>query len=97
TTTAMTDLRLIRIPLASSDPWVSLASVAELCALSKPTAGGSAEDLYAAERAMLATGRLIPLFHLPVSYGASATVKNWALRQDGGWDLADVWLGNEKP
>ncbi len=39
--------------------------------------GGSVEDLYAAEQAMLATQRIIPLFHLPVTYAASASLKNW--------------------
>jgi peptide/nickel transport system substrate-binding protein len=98
TTAAAADLRLIRIPLASSDPWVSLADLAEVWGLPKPKMnGGSAEDLYAAERAMLATGRLIPLFDLPVSYEAAATLKNWSPRPDGGWDLADAWLGSEKP
>jgi MarR-like DNA-binding transcriptional regulator SgrR of sgrS sRNA len=98
TASAAADLRLIRIPLASSDPWVSLVNLAEVWGLPRPKVnGGSAEDLYAAERAMLATGRVIPLFHLPVNYGAAATLKNWSPRPDGGWDLADAWLGSEKP
>jgi MarR-like DNA-binding transcriptional regulator SgrR of sgrS sRNA len=59
--------------------------------------GDSPEDLYAAEQAMLATQRLIPLFHLPVSYAAAPAVKNWSLGADGSWRLADVWLGSEKP
>jgi MarR-like DNA-binding transcriptional regulator SgrR of sgrS sRNA len=59
--------------------------------------GGSVEDLYAAESALLTTQRMIPLFHLPVSYAASATLKDWALRADGSWTLADAWLGSGKP
>jgi hypothetical protein len=47
--------------------------------------------------ALLATKRIIPLFHLPVSYAASANLNNWTLRSDGGWALADAWLGNGKP
>jgi MarR-like DNA-binding transcriptional regulator SgrR of sgrS sRNA len=98
TTAPSADLRLVRIPLTSPDPWVSLTNLAEVCGMPKPKVdGGSAEDLYAAERAMLATRRLIPLFHLPVSYAAAPTLKNWAPRSDGGWDLADAWLGSEKP
>jgi ABC-type antimicrobial peptide transport system permease subunit len=58
---------------------------------------GSVEDLYAAELALVATQRMIPLFHLPVSYAASATLKDWALRADGSWTLADAWLGSGKP
>ena len=53
--------------------------------------------LYAAEQALLATERVIPLFHLPVSYAAAANLKDWTLRSDGGWTLADAWIGNGKP
>lgn len=98
TTAATADLRLVRIPLASADPAVSLAAVADFCGLPKPRVNGSSlEDLYAAERTMLATGRLIPLFHLPVSYAAVSTVKNWSPQSDGGWNLADTWLESAKP
>lgn len=102
TTTASADLRVLRIPLASGDPWVALANLAELCGLPKAkvngsSGGSSAEDLYAAERAMLGAQRLIPLFHLPVSYAAASTLRNWSPRSDGMWNLADAWLGSEKP
>ncbi len=88
-----TDLRLVRIPLASADPWVTLANVGALAGMSAVKDGGSVEDLYASEMALLATQRVIPLFHLPVSYAASGNLKNWALRPDGSWTLADAWLG----
>ncbi len=92
------DLRLVRIPLASADPWIALADVATLAGLPvAKSAGGSVEDLYAAEQAALATQKIIPLFHLPVSYAAAPTVKNWTPRPDGGWSLADAWLGSAKP
>jgi peptide/nickel transport system substrate-binding protein len=96
---ASTDLVLVRIPLASSDPWVALAKVAALIDLpvAKNGNGGSAEDLYTSESAILTTRRMIPLFHLPVSYAASATLNNWSLRPDGSWTLADAWVGSGKP
>jgi len=98
TSTATADLRLVRIPLASADPWIALAGVASAAGLPVPkNEGGSVEDLYAAEQAMLATQRIIPLFHLPVTYAASASLKNWTLRPDGSWNLADAWLRNSKP
>jgi hypothetical protein len=91
-------LRLARIPLAAADPWIALAGVASLAGAPVPkNEGGSVEDLYAAEQAVLATQRIIPLFHLPVTYAASASLKNWWLRPDGSWNLADAWLGNGKP
>ena len=92
------DLRLVRIPLASADPWIALANVAGLVGASTgKTRSGSVEELYAAEQSLLATQRLIPLFHLPVSYAASANLKNWTPRSDGTWSLADSWLGSGKP
>jgi MarR-like DNA-binding transcriptional regulator SgrR of sgrS sRNA len=59
--------------------------------------GESVEDLYAAEQSLLATQRLIPLFHLPVSYAAVPSLKNWTAHSDGIWALADAWLGSMKP
>jgi peptide/nickel transport system substrate-binding protein len=90
------DLRLLRIPLAP-DPWIALTDVAALTGTPAGREGGSAEDLYASEVALLGTKRIIPLFHLPVSYAASANLKDWALRSDGGWTVDDAWLGNGKP
>jgi MarR-like DNA-binding transcriptional regulator SgrR of sgrS sRNA len=98
TTAAVADLRLVRIPLSSSEPWIALADVAAL--LGMPVAknkGDSVEDLYAAERTLLATQRLIPLFHLPASYVAEPTLRNWNPRSDGSLSLSDAWLGSGKP
>lgn len=98
TSSSAADLRLIRIPLASADPWIALAEVATLVGLpATRNKSGSVEDLYAAERAVLASQRIVPLFHLPVSYAAGATLKNWTLRPDGSWSLDDAWLANGKP
>jgi MarR-like DNA-binding transcriptional regulator SgrR of sgrS sRNA len=92
------DLRIVRIPLAGVDSWISLANVAEVCGLPKPKSnGGSIENLYAAERELLATQRLLPLFHLPALFGVATTLRGWMLQPDGMWDLDEVWLGNEKP
>jgi hypothetical protein len=95
---ANADVRVVRIPLASSDPQVVLGQTAAIVGIDAPKiAGNSAEDLYAAEQAMLASERLIPLLHLPLTYAASPVVKDWSLSPDGNWQLADVWLGGERP
>jgi MarR-like DNA-binding transcriptional regulator SgrR of sgrS sRNA len=61
--------------------------------LAKPAANGhSLEELYASEQAILATDRIIPLFHLPVSYASMMNTKGWRVRPDGSLDLADAWL-----
>lgn len=97
-TTGAADLRMVRIPLAGVDPWIALAEVAAACGLPKPKSnGGSVEELYAAEQAMLAAQRVIPLFHLPVTYAATSSLRSWSMHADGSWGLADVWLGSDKP
>jgi hypothetical protein len=92
TSAAAAELRLVRIPLAS-DPWIALTDVGTLAGLPVGKKPGGVEDLYATEVALLATQRVIPLFHLPMSYASAVTLRNWTLRPDGSWTLADAWLG----
>ena len=96
TPAASAEVRLLRIPLQSTDPWVALADVANFAGLPLGKKQGGVEDLYASEVALLATQRLIPLFHLPVSYASTSSVKDWSLRPDGSWTLAGAWLGNAR-
>jgi hypothetical protein len=96
-TSPSADLRVVRIPLTSADPWITLADVASrtgLTPLNNPN--GSVDDLYAAERLALATERLLPLFHLPVTYSAPR-LRDWIIRNNGSLDLADAWLGSNAP
>jgi peptide/nickel transport system substrate-binding protein len=97
TSAGTADVRLVRIPLASTDPWIALANIAALAEMPPARDGRSVEDLYTSEKTMLAARRVIPLFHLPVSYAASPTLNNWSLLPDGSWTLANAWLGNGKP
>lgn len=102
TKSAAADLRVVRIPLPSN-PAIALADVAAAANQSPPEIpGNSVEDLYSAERELLATQKLIPLFHLPVVYAAATALKDWSTRRDGTWNLADTWLavepsGSNKP
>lgn len=93
TSAATADMRLVRVALPSFDPWIALGELAvQIGVPPAKTNGGAVEELYAAEQAALATERLIPLFHLPVTYASAARLRNWSVRADGGWDLADAWL-----
>jgi peptide/nickel transport system substrate-binding protein len=95
TKSAAADLRLARIPLPS-DPITALNIVATAEGLPAPQINSdSAEDLYSAEREMLATKKLIPLFHLPVVYADTPAMHGGLPRQDGMWNLPDVWLSRE--
>jgi len=101
TTSAMPDLRLVRLAMASLDARVALTQLAgELglvqVALPAKTAGDPVEDLYAAESTLLQSQRVIPLLHARTSYGMSASVRNLSLAGDGSWRLQDIWLDTEK-
>jgi peptide/nickel transport system substrate-binding protein len=96
--TGNADVRLARIMLPSVNPGVALAGAAKVTGLPLPKlASDDPENLYRSESALLRTGRIIPLFHLPVNYGLSIAVRNWVQHQDGTWDLGDVWLASETP
>jgi peptide/nickel transport system substrate-binding protein len=98
TSSSTADVRLARIPLFSVDPWLALSACAAAAGLPSPQSqGGSVEELYTAETAVLATQHLVPLFHLPMFYATASTVESWSLRPDGVWRLDDVWLGSVKP
>lgn len=95
TVAASADLRLVQISLGSTDPWIALAKVATLAGVPAGTSHrGSVQELYESELAILATERVIPLFHVPVSYASASTLKNWRLRRDGSWTVDDAWLGS---
>ena len=97
TAAGLTDLRLVRIPLACADPWIALDNIAGQTDLPRgQNKGFSAEELYAAEKADLAKDRVIPLFHLPVFYAATGNLRNWTLRNNGNLELTNAWLGAGK-
>ncbi|HEX4484919.1 MAG TPA: ABC transporter substrate-binding protein [Terriglobales bacterium] len=96
--TANPDIQLVRLNLASLDSHVALASIAAAIGATPPKfAGTSSEELYGAERALLQSRRVIPLVHLKISFAMAGPVNGWTMNRTGGWHLADVWLGTEKP
>jgi peptide/nickel transport system substrate-binding protein len=97
TPASTTDLRLMRIPLASAEPWIALSNVNTTVGVPMPKiSSNSVEDLYSAERAELETQKIIPLLHLPLMYASSFALKDSTLRPDGTWKLADAWLENKQ-
>lgn len=92
------DIRLVRFPLSSPDPWIGLKEIAAAFGLPQPVVHGqSLDDLYAAENAILEEHRIIPLLHLRWACVVSKSVKNWSDAPNGRWRLADVWLSTEQP
>ncbi len=96
------DIRLVRIALPSSDPETSIAQAARQLGLPQPAPGADSIDaLYRAERSLLATNTVIPLFHLPVADTAGPRVREWNVNagewNEAGLPLADFWLADRRP
>ena len=93
-----TELRLVRIPLASCDPGISLQFLNRELGLPPIEAKGrSVEQLFASEQSMLASGRIIPLFHLPVAYASATNLHDWSVTTDGTLNVAGAWLKSSQP
>jgi hypothetical protein len=74
-----------------------LEGIAGQAGLAKPKNNGATfEELFAVEHGELASQRVVPLFHLPVFYAASASLRDWALRTDGTLELGNAGLGAAK-
>lgn len=98
TTGAEVDVRLVRLPIASGDPWVALSEL--LARIGMPALknkNGAMEDLFAQEQGAIAAERVIPLFHLPVAYASAPALKDCAVRLDGSWNLERVWVETSRP
>lgn len=96
-TAADADLRISRIPIASGNPFVAFVEVLSAIGLTaQKSGGGSLEELYAAEQAIVNNGRVIPLFHLSATYASIQALKDWSVRVDGSWNLDRAWLETSK-
>jgi peptide/nickel transport system substrate-binding protein len=98
TTANTADLRIVWLPLISSDPQIALNELgSELGLPHSKSAFGSIDELYAAENKLLQSQRVIPLLHLRMASGVSNPVRNWRTNRDGSWRMPNVWLVAEKP
>ena len=85
---------LARMRVDSTDASTALLHLAAQMSADKSKIGSPStpEQLFRAESALLEDASIIPLAHLPETYGLSPRVRNWAAPIAGGWPLADVWL-----
>jgi len=98
TTSGNAELKLVRFPLASSDARLALVELASALELPPPRfAADSIEALYAAEKSLLETRRVIPLLHTRYAVALRLNVRGWSMYRDGRWNLGSVWLAPEKP
>lgn len=90
------DARLVRWRIAAPDAREALASIIGRLNGAQAEAGfmplETPEQRYAAERAVLDRGRIIPVAFAPELYAVSAQVKDWMPPNWGGWRLEDLWL-----
>ncbi len=93
-----TELRVVRIPLATCDPWTSLLVLNNQLGLPPIEAKAhSLEQLFASEQSMLASGRIIPLFHLPLAYAAGTNLHDWTVMPGGKLNIAGASLKSSQP
>lgn len=91
------DIRVVRMPIASSDAHLALAQVAIALQLAPPKFNSdSVGDLYTAEKGLLQSRRVIPLLHLRTAMAVRANVRDFSMLPDGAWQLSNVWLAPEK-
>jgi peptide/nickel transport system substrate-binding protein len=90
------DVRLVRWRIAAPDAREALTSIiarlngAQAEAAFMPLE--TPEQRYAAERAVLDRGRIVPVAFVPEIYAVSAQVKDWMPPKSGGWRLEDLWM-----
>jgi len=98
------DARIVRVSLTSPLPRPALAGLLGgfAAVLGKEDSGlpeaASAAEIYAREKAVLETYRVVPIAHLPRVYGLGPRVRNWSMPPGAamnGLPLADVWLERE--
>jgi peptide/nickel transport system substrate-binding protein len=91
------DMRLVRMPITSSDSHLALTELATTLQLALPKFNSnSVGDLYTAEKGLLQSRRVIPLLHLRTAMAVRANVRDFSMLPDGTWPLSNVWLAPEK-
>ena len=76
------DVRLVRLPVTASDAWLALQDLITLLKVASPS---PAANPYEAEKALIESSGVVPLFHLPRGWMLSSKVRNWPR-------LEEVWL-----
>lgn len=87
-----TDVRLMLLRVASPDPRQALEDFASQLRAPVAELADDPQALYEAERTLIATRAIIPLFHLPVAWELAPAVRGWTNDPFERWQLASVWL-----
>ena len=80
--TGSIDVRLVRLQVTANDGWLALQDLSALLRVAPPSPVATP---YEAEKALIDSSGVIPLFHLPRGWMLSSRVKNWPR-------FEEVWL-----
>lgn len=80
-------VRLLRLPITATDPWIALSDLATLLKIALPE---NPANPYEAEKVLLGGFQVIPIVQIPRAWMLSSRVRNWP-------NLPDVWLDAGSP
>jgi peptide/nickel transport system substrate-binding protein len=91
------DAVLLRVPLQSVDPAAALAARVDDLGLFPENSPGilgttRPEDLFAIERKMLESHRVLPVAHVTQVLWLNSTAHNWQQMVNGAWQLDQLWV-----
>ena len=98
------DIRLLRLPFRAAGPPQALSDLMTgvgprtltlFGRMTRPDPGAPLEDVLLTERALLATGVIVPVVHVPELYAIGPRAQPWngpAVFPSGAWNLANIWL-----
>ncbi len=86
------DMVLTRVPATSTEPGLALAEYGRGLQMLLPVFGRSREEVLRAERKSLVGGWVVPLFHVPTTFGLRTRVRNWVKPGAVWWRLDEAWL-----
>ena len=92
TDTAAADAVVERITLRSGDPHAALAEVAAEYGSPVAMTGAALQQLFDAERDVLARRIIVPIVQLPRVYAAGPRLRNFRVAPDGTIDTPTLWL-----
>ena len=92
------DIRLVRVPVPSTDPQSALTELARDFHLPPPVFSDlTINALHSAESLLLQDHRVVPLIHLRSAAAVRTNIHGLKLLPDGSWQLENVWLSADTP
>ena len=87
---AEADIRLVILRIPSEN-------AAEALRMLGGAPSADPQKMFEAERALIESRHIVPLFQLPIVYELAPGVNAWTTGPAGNWRLEDVWLESAKP